>query len=94
MEDNVKTDIRLVERMIARGELKLDDYEKHLKSLGDTAAHAENVEASLVDHGGTVKATPAKTEPAKAAPEKTEPPKAEPAKAAPAKTAKKGKGAK
>lgn len=59
MEDLVKLDIRLVERMVARGELTHDDYEKHLKSLADTAAQAENVEASIVDHGGVAPRAPA-----------------------------------
>lgn len=59
MDDNVKLDIRLVERLMARGEVKRDDYEKHLKGLADTAAQADNVEASLVDHGGRPVAEPA-----------------------------------
>jgi hypothetical protein len=59
MEDLVKLDIRLVERMMARGELKREDYEKHLKNLADTAAQADNVEASVVDHGVVAAAAPA-----------------------------------
>lgn len=59
MEDLVKLDIRLVERMVARGELKREDHEKHLKGLVDTAAQADNVEASMADHGGLAPTAPA-----------------------------------
>ena len=57
MDDSVKTDIRLVERLMARGDLTRADYEKHLKSLADATENAENVEASMADHG--VAAVPA-----------------------------------
>ncbi|HOI09337.1 MAG TPA: hypothetical protein PK313_02560 [Myxococcota bacterium] len=55
----MKTDTRLVERMIARGELKREDYQKQLAGLPDTAAQAENVEASLADRGAAAAPAPA-----------------------------------
>ena len=59
MDDSVKTDTRLIERMIARGELKREEYQKHLAGLADTAGQAENLEASLADRGASAAPAPA-----------------------------------
>ena len=54
MDDILKMDVRLVERMIASGELKREEYEKYLKSLRNVSAEADNVEASLADRGASL----------------------------------------
>ena len=54
MDDILKMDVRLVERMIASGELKREEYEKYLKSLRNVAAEADNVEAWLADRGASL----------------------------------------
>jgi len=59
MDDSVKMDNRLVERLMARGEVKREDYDKYLKSMADTAAQADNVEESLADHVNVVTTAPA-----------------------------------
>jgi hypothetical protein len=43
MDDDLKFDRRLVDRLIAKGALTREDYEKHLEKLPDVTDQALNV---------------------------------------------------
>ncbi len=51
MNPDLRFDVRLVERNLARGRVARDELKAHLASLPDAAGNAENIEASVADHG-------------------------------------------
>lgn len=80
MPEEIKYDIRLLDRMLDSGRITRKEYDGYLKGLADTVEKADNVEESLADRNDAVM------------PEMTEAPKAAPNKKAPKKAAGKKKG--
>ena len=62
MDNDVKFDVRLLERNLSRGTISRDEYEKAMKALPDAAGNADNLEAALAERP---EATPTAAAPTK-----------------------------
>jgi hypothetical protein len=49
MDDTLKFDVRLMDRMIAEGKLGPDQLAKYLEALPDATGNAGNLDAALAD---------------------------------------------
>ncbi|MBL6976127.1 MAG: hypothetical protein ISR64_10375 [Deltaproteobacteria bacterium] len=92
MQENTKHDVRLLDRMLASGQITQAEHDGFLKDLPDTKDKADNVEEALADRNDAVApATPVKKAAAEAKPKKAAAEKTA-AKKAPKKAAKKKAG--